>query len=258
MLDLLALTLLGSSSCQPDLGEFISPHHEYVLLGELHGTNEIPKYFESVVRRALRSRGRVVAAIELPATLNEPLDAFVASDMRDAEREDFLDAVETYSSSDGRTSRAMIDVILRLAKLSKENQDFSLRFVAPDLGNDDKGTFSSRFARNVTALSGDTLVIALVGNIHAAESSIISTSEGLPLGGLLPAGSTLNVLVRTPGGEAWNCVGSNECGVVSSPIEEIDCGAGKVDETLAKWFDIYVDLDSKTSASRPYFPVDKD
>jgi hypothetical protein len=258
---MLASLILASSaipSCQPDIETLVPSHYEYVLLGELHGTKEIPEYFELVVRRALHSRREAVAAMELPDALNLPLDTFISSDMDKKDKKKFISSLRAFGSSDGRTSHAMINVILSLAKLAKENRDFSLRFVVPSMSDDGAEKYSVRLARNIVTASAGKLVIALVGNAHAAKSSVISNTGETPAGGLLPPRSTLTVLVRTAGGEAWNCVGSKPCGVFSNPTEKLDCGASKTDGTLSKWFDLYVNLNVRTNASKPYFPVKSD
>jgi hypothetical protein len=253
MLASLALAMSGATCCQPNIDSFVSDEHQYVLLGELHGTNELPRYFELTVRRALLARGNVVAAMELPEALNGPLNSLVASEMLEQDKTRFLDALRIHASSDGRTSQAVIDVIFSLAKLAKENPGFSLRFVVPTLTMGEAGSYSTRLADNIVEASDGGLVIALMGNIHASSASLFSSSGEPPAGGILPEESTLNVLLRTAGGDAWNCLESAPCGVVSNPIEELDCGAREVEDSLSTWFDISVDLDILTSASRPYF-----
>ena len=104
-----------------DAAEFKLPHHvlhwianfDYVLLGEMHGSNEIPRLFGNIVCAVAQLKGVVLTGLEFPASEQENLQAYATS-----LDESLLASMSGFRnrSDDGRSSKAMFSLIAQLAK----------------------------------------------------------------------------------------------------------------------------------------------
>lgn len=56
------------------------PHTHYVIVGEMHGTNEDPAIFTDLVCLAAKSRRAVLVGLEIPVDEQQSIDEFMASD----------------------------------------------------------------------------------------------------------------------------------------------------------------------------------
>ena len=208
---LLALTLTQTSCAAPaGTDAVLDADKRFVVVGEMHGTTETPAAFAAMVCEAA-ARGPVTVALELPQSMQPQLDAMLSAD-GDGSAEAALEGSWFLDPSidDGRTSQAMLALMLSLRRLREEGRDISVRAFQPDDAGG--GQMSQAYYElSMGHLLGraaidrpQSRVLVLVGNIHAAKT--VNPRIGLPATAHLPAGETLSLYVVQQGGEAWNCM----------------------------------------------------
>ena len=191
-----AQTAAGSSaaghSCREVPGAetlWSNPDHRFLVFGEAHGTNEIPELFGDVICQASASRP-VVVALEWPQEMMQPfLDAYMASNGSEAARKRFL-AAEFWGNPtpDGRTSRAMFNLVERMRVLKASRRAISVRAFVPmtDLSRFRQDYQEIGMAWNLANIANSDparpLVFVLTGNVHAGKvrnASLVTTRRGL-------------------------------------------------------------------------------
>jgi erythromycin esterase-like protein len=188
---------------------------ELLLVGEMHGTEESPAF----LARLLCERGAAptVLGLEMPASEQPALDAFLASDGGAlAIRALVAGAHWQMADQDGRSSLAML-ALVETARRARQ-QGRALDVVAFDIEPPGGADRDARMAKNLLAARAahpGAALIVLTGNIHA------STVKGTPWDpDLVPMGAHLrsadapvrSVDVRYAGGTAWVCMMDGGCG----------------------------------------------
>lgn len=197
----------------------------WIVVGELHGTTETPAAFGDLVCRASRARGQVTVALEHPDIAQAEMDAYLASNGSDEDRAILLRAEPWRSPfKDGRTSQAYFDLIERLRRMKQSGAVTRVVAFQPTI----PGEPAKREAAMARALidaspTTETLVIALVGNVHAGKSQVtFGESSYLPAAALMPAASTISLDAYGNGEAAWNCrpgCGPHAGGLAQSPAK---------------------------------------
>lgn len=182
-----------------------------VLVGEQHGTNEVPQTVGDLACAAVRVGIPVTLALELPATDQAKVDEYLHSDgSHDAQRRFVLrgDAWRRMYD-DGRTSAALLELIDRARRLRGSGVPVSVVFF------DAAGqTGSERDAQMATVLElaraqhRDDLMLVLTGNVHVpkhrgAEWDSAYVPMGLQLANL--GVRPLSLDLAQTGGNAWAC-----------------------------------------------------
>ena len=191
-----------------------------VVLGEIHGTREVPALVGELACH-LSEHGRVLVGLEIPRWLNEDIGAFVDGRIGP----DLLLADEYWRTAirDGRQSRGMLNLLRRLGEVAAMGREVETR------GFDDavmvfegerapEHTRDELMARNLLRYRGEVaydFVLVLVGNLHARRTS----SPGPSMATLLPERETLTVDIQFLRGDAWNCRG-RKCGTHALPSRE--------------------------------------
>lgn len=221
MIALVAAALLGAlqPSCTPPDGtdELLALERRYIVVGELHGTTEVPAAFAQLVCAAAE-QGPATVALELPAAMQPQLDAFLAATDEAAalaalEGTHFLNP----RMNDGRSSRAMLEMMLSVRALRAAGRDVAFHAFQPsrsrprelsqawyelDMGH---ALAEAAYARP------EARVLVLVGNLHARKTGFERLPDlGLPAAGHLPVAEVVTLDLAQQGGEAWNC--QQECG----------------------------------------------
>src|SRR5687768_16562492 len=97
------------SNCTPVPGSerlWDEPSVRYVMVGETHGTREIPEFFADLVCAASMRR-RVIVAVEQDTAAQPVIDEFMRSRGDVAARNAFVQAIWPTGLNDGRGSEAM-------------------------------------------------------------------------------------------------------------------------------------------------------
>jgi hypothetical protein len=208
---LLAITLAQTHCAAPSgTDAVLDADKRFLVVGEMHGTTETPAAFAAMVCEAA-ARGPVSVALELPQSMQTQLDAMLAAES-DASAEAalagswFLDP----SVRDGRTSQAMLALMLSLRGLREEGRDIAVvafQPVSAAAGRLPQAYYELSMGHLLGRAAVDrpqARVLVLVGNIHAGKT--VNPRIGLPAVAHLPTGETLSLYVAQQGGEAWNCM----------------------------------------------------
>ncbi|GAA4214241.1 hypothetical protein GCM10022253_06570 [Sphingomonas endophytica] len=205
------------SPMPPGWDEVDGLHPRYVVFGELHGTREAPAFVAQVVC-ALAARGkRVLLAVEHPATEDEALRK--AWNLPERRFANALFRTAWTFSNDGRDSRAMFDMIVRLQRLKTRGAAISITSFngMRDEAQEarwahlpSQGPHEAAQAENIRiaeARGTYDLVIVLAGNFHASRLALDRGAGRLDTmaNHLARSGLTISLNMRSSGGTAWNC-----------------------------------------------------
>lgn len=208
----------------------------FVVFGELHGTNEGPNFVGSLACALGRENHRVLVAIEHDAAENEALQSAWNSD-------DFEQRLRTLlfaEGSDGRSSSAMYDLLVRLHRVKQSGAHLSI--VAFN-GFRDKpqadrftnltgqGPWEAAQAENIAIASTSQTydhVLVLVGNFHAMKTPLSRGGDDFdPMAlRLSQYGKTVSLNMRYADGTSWNCIPKPGVDWTKGPVgsDDIDCG----------------------------------
>lgn len=189
-----------------------------VLVGELHGTTEVPRIVGELVCIAAK-RGAVVLAVEFPVEEQPRLTAFLESSAATpaALRDLVSSAFWSKSFQDGRTSVAMARLLARARELKRAGATIQIRAFAPSAPNGDQGEYEKKMAQQLTEGLSSTSAISIIlaGNLHAQTTKGTDWDPDFtPAGYFLAKSRTVtSLLAVSPGGSAWVCTGpEHQCG----------------------------------------------
>ncbi|WP_342380378.1 hypothetical protein NVS55_12350 [Myxococcus stipitatus] len=188
-----------------------------VLLGEMHGTQEVPRFTGQVACLASAKGLAVRVGLEIPEAEQPSLDAFLAAeDVTRAQEELLQRPFWVRDIQDGRSSQAMLQLLGQLRDLRRAGA----KLVVFAFDDELKGVAESRDARMakrigtaVEQLPGD-LTLVLTGNIHAlVDKGAPWDPEFLPMGWHLTQAKHRVVAMNNSytGGSAWVCMGQQPC-----------------------------------------------
>jgi hypothetical protein len=210
----LVLALIGCAGAQPPAPQHALPAAltapgATILIGDFHGTREIPPFVGDLVTQ-LATDHPVVVALEIPASETPSFEGFLASDGSAAAHAALLgdpwwrDPVY----QDGRRSVAMAELVERLRRLHVA----VARIDAAMLDSRDQ-----MMANNVLAVRaahpGATLVV-FAGNLHTRRNGYPEMPGTTFMAGFLrQAGLPFIALdTRYERGTAWSCSTGGHCG----------------------------------------------
>jgi len=195
-----------------------------LLIGDIHGTREIPAAFGDLVCHAASAhRGQtILAGLEIPADEQAAIDTFLAG-AGDAAATRALLAGDFWRRDyqDGRSSAAMLSLLGELRRQQQAGLKVVVRGIDPKR-YDSPGDRDAGMAANVTAAidavhPAQTLV--LTGNVHTRTLNGYpwdAKADYVPMGARLRAkyADLIALDVKNLGGSAWMCVSADpkECG----------------------------------------------
>jgi hypothetical protein len=195
-----------------------------VLVGEIHGTQEIPAAFGRLVcRAAAERRGKtILVGMEILSSAQSAIDTFLASE-GGASADHALLAQEFWQREyqDGRSSEAMFHLLDELRRDRKAGLKIVVRALDPqhyDSPSDRDAAMAASLIDAIAAVRpAQTLV--LVGNVHTRILNGYpwdAKASYVPFGALLRAryDDLIALDVTTLGGSAWTCTSSSaaDCG----------------------------------------------
>lgn len=213
---MLGLLAAAVTACAPPAGTtlILDRPERVIVLGETHGTTEGPAAFGEIACAAAE-KGPVTVALEYPDLLQPALNAFLAASDDEAAREALRGSLLTTARfQDGRTSQAMLDLLLRVRQLKLQGHDVTLYAAipseprtAPSLGQA-WGELAMAYGLSVAAYDRpDAKILFLVGSFHARKTARADRPHlGLPAVAHLPALETLSLYLAGQGGNAWTCM----------------------------------------------------
>lgn len=211
----LALSIVTTASaaraapCQPLPGaaELVSDV-DFVVVGEVPGTAEIPPLFLDVVCAAVETARPVIVGIEHGGDNQPALAAYLASDGGPEARAALLEA-PAWSVRDGRSSEAMLDLVEGVRSLKAAGKDVAL--IAFDHVIPEPGTTDAREAAMATSLTeaqarSGGLVLVLTGQGHADQTAFTRTTPPFPsMVRRLPSARSRSVVIARAPGDIWAC-----------------------------------------------------
>jgi len=232
MLSLIAALALSATPCTPLPGMepvLADPARRIVMLGETHGTTELPSAFADAVCAAA-GQGPVVVALEWLPENQAHLDAWLASDGSPAAREALMTA-PAWSDRIGRASGAMLRLLEDVRRMRAAGMPVSLlAFDAPatppaptDLAREQG---MAALVLKAADAQPDARVLVLTGAGHADRTAFTSFGAEVPsMIRHLPAGRVLSLAWIRPGGQVWGCRapeggGAAVCGVYDAPVRD--------------------------------------
>ena len=227
MLGLLTAAILACSPPDGTTGLLDRPER-VIVVGEMHGTAEVPAAFAQMVCAA-SERGPVVVALEMGEAMQPVLDRLIIAS--DATQASAILAGSPMTNprinDDGRSSEAMFDMLESVRQLKASGRDIGFhvfqptsRSTPPRLG---QSWSELAMAQNIAQAVYDrpeARIMVLVGGFHARKTIYPRWIEiGLPAAAHLPASETLTIKVAQQGGTHWGCSTEN-CGVQPSMTSE--------------------------------------
>lgn len=222
ILPLLALFFAAPTqpSCNPIAGwEQVASNKKlrFVVLGEMHGTNEMPQIFLDAVCQTSGKRP-VVVALELPENGQSAINSFLASNGDSKAKQAFL-ATDFWTNKfkDGRSSEAMFRLVDDLRRYYQEKKITAVIAFQPVIYSEHGSAeaYEKRMAEIITTkLPRKSTALVLVGNVHAMRTKLVRPStQYLPMAGHLPKKETISFDIKSgAGSSAWVCTGPAKCG----------------------------------------------
>lgn len=214
-----------------------------VVFGEVHGTEEAPRFVANWVCNLAIKGGAVVVGIEHPSDEQALLDRFMGMDSGEAAGVLLDSSFWMRDAQDGRTSVAMLEMLEDLRRLRRNGAD--LKVVAIGSGTGDGREVSDHLG----ALGGnpDASVVVLMGNAHvrkAGASSLDGQTEPM-----FPE-SNRAIAITHAGGTAWACAPVCEVQNLGRPRRAPDTAGSIVLDGSLKRYDGAVSL-GRLHASPP-------
>ena len=183
-----------------------------VLVGEMHGTRELPAALYRMVCSALRRGVPVAVGLEVNDE-DSALSRFMDAGDEPAASQHYLATRFWMQGRDGRASAAMFDTIAALKALRRQGLPLSV-FALYDSRMLSDRKMAERLRRERLARP-DALILTFTGNIH----NMLETPAGMPLtmGTLVADLKPLSVNLVYSGGSAWSCQDA-VCGVNALPM----------------------------------------
>lgn len=194
-----------------------------LVLGDVHGTREVPAFVAGYLCAALRQGRALTLAVELPSSTQDAFDAFMASPGSEQDLAQLTGAGWWRNTrQDGRTSAAMLALLGQVRFLRAGGAD--IRLVPVDAELPPELREAAMAARLRAQVQPGRQLVALVGALHAVRSkgnrfNPQFESAAYLLGDQRP----LSLTVGTAGGDAWICRGATpqSCGPARWDINRV-------------------------------------
>ncbi len=253
---LAALVGATTAPCIPVAGadRLWSAATRWVIVGELHGTNETPDAFANLVCLAAVTGRPVTVALEYPADGQAVIDAWLASDGDPAARSALLTLpIWSKEFQDGRSSIAFLRLWNTLRVMKQSGTITGV--VASDVGRSTPPgqTRDAAMAASWTAIPKHDrdLVLILVGNVHAMRKpAIFGDRKIITAGSLMPRRQTVSINVISVGGTAWTCE-SDGCREHDSGPRRPAVAGITFDKNAERSWDAIYQLGGGTTAAAP-------
>lgn len=197
-------------------------NYRAILIGEIHGTNEVPQVVESMVKLWLAKDEKIILALELPQSQQQFVDSFFATG-----NFPILENAEPFNShvQDGRSGIATATMLKNLFGL----KNLKVLFFDPSeaKSRQERDSAMAELILQKTAENPEHKIILLAGNLHAKLiRGMSSDSTFKPMGYLLAQHSLfqtenlLSLKVVFESGKSCFCDGpdDNSCKENTLPV----------------------------------------
>ncbi|QRK04489.1 hypothetical protein JQX13_30040 [Archangium violaceum] len=202
------------------LGKLARPGN-VVLLGELHGTQEVPHFIAQSACQAATQGIPVTVGLEVPDANQARLETFLASEGKEDDWAKLMESPFWRSPyPDGRNSEGVVYLIEALRKLRSQGLDVKIfAYDRPPLEGDAREEAMARKVMEVAGQSQKRALLVVSGNLHPRQVKGLPWNPdyrpmGHRLASLLPNVFSLDVAYNS--GSAWICALNKE--------QTLDCG----------------------------------
>ena len=227
---LLALIFALPSAAYADLGADTAKEianaagdSRLVILGEMHGTREIPDLV-AVLAERYAAQGPLVLALEMERTEHDALARYMASDGAVAARDElrrrpYWNIAD--GSNDGRRSVDMLDLIESMRVLKAAGRDVAIspydKPPGSSTGEDDRERTMANYLHSIHRALPRGRILVLTGNLHATLQPLnlpgIGTSVE-PMAYHLRELQPYSIKISAGAGEIWGCRSVRVCGPI--------------------------------------------
>lgn len=260
IVSLVALLAATASGCTPvpGAGGLWESRTRWVVVGEIHGTNETPDAFANLVCLASATGRPVTIAVEFSADWQPVIDAYLASNGGPKARAALLTLpVWKTEMPDGRGSVASLRMLDRFRRMKRSGRITGVLGFDTGRSTSSEQTRDAAMAKAWTAIpaADNGIILALTGNIHAMRTPFVRPNRTIvTAGSLMPPTRTITVNVVGNGGKAWTCQ-SDGCGEhANGPPRAASAGILYSDKVDHAWGATY-ELGRPTTAAAPAIPV---
>lgn len=189
-----------------------------LILGETHGTAQIPRFVQCYVSDRAKDGYDVVLALELPKDEQAGLNSYLESQGDRGDRRELLRLPfwsRPSNRQDGRSSEAMFELVEAVRQFNQDYPKQRIRLEA--IGEDEDGLMNEHVRQIVKRHdSKRSRVIVLVGDIHASlRKGNFFDPQFESLGYLLRELSPIALFAEFESGTAWVCSASEKCGALT-------------------------------------------
>ncbi len=197
-----------------------------IVVGELHGTNEMPAFVSSLACAFLRTGKPLLLGLEVPTDRQPAINEYMESQGSPADRKKLVDSA-VGKLDDGRSSHAMLALIESMRKLRQAGAqvavmgfDISVGDLPTPLYPNEpiwKGGRNMAMARNIESRARvypDHIILNLVGGAHAGRRKGRDwDSEYESMGYLLSQRFAVHIIgLASAGGTFWGCAKPDSAG----------------------------------------------
>ncbi|HZJ67876.1 MAG TPA: hypothetical protein VFD36_30440, partial [Kofleriaceae bacterium] len=203
-----------------DIPAAVLPAHGTLLIGDFHGTREIPAVVGQLVTAAV-AREPVVLALEIPTANAAAVQAFLASDGSAAKRSELVSGPWWQAPyQDGRRSVAMADLLEAVRALRAAGKPLEVVLIDEEL---EAAAREKAMAQHVIAARrarADAALIVYAGDLHTRKAEVAGR-RGYRWMAMQVADAgiaMISLAARRDEGTAWICLGGGPagCGVIYS------------------------------------------
>lgn len=194
--------------------------HRLIVLGELHGTREIPALMSALVSN-YSEREPVVLALEVSRSEHAAISAYLASDGGHAAHEALLSSGYWHvpaSRHDGRRTEEMLELIEATRKLRVRGRDVAIYpfdVVVSGRGSEIRDQAMASYLRQAHKKLAKGRLLVLTGNVHAMLRKSSSCQQcQTPMTSYLLDLNPYSIDVKAKQGTFLGC--AKECGPMST------------------------------------------
>ena len=155
-----------------------------VLLGELHGTKEIPELITTFFNNYLKENNCNIC-LEIPSDEQKSIDEFLKTG--DEKYIYDMDFFKHQTNSDGRNSKEYFDLITNIYNLKKNKKNktniFCIDVSIIDYTKDIQQQREIGIAKNIIKIMNNNKTFVILGNMHIVKQKVtIGSISFLPVG----------------------------------------------------------------------------
>lgn len=189
-----------------------------VMVGEIHGSSEMPAEFMRIVCSALQRGQAVSVGLEM-VDPKRALDAYVGSGGDAAARRALLAERHWNGMRDGRSSLAWLGMIDTFRAWRQQGLPLSVFALNDKPFTGDRDQAMAARLREERAARPEALILTYTGNVHSMlkRAGWMAAQVPTPMGALVADLAPVSIELTSDGGKSWMCTGPAQCGVSSLP-----------------------------------------